>query len=131
MTDELFRIIWTGRLSGKTVASEPLPRAQALAEFAGHLGLRRAASVGLGRFRVMRDADYLRMPALPARANTYRGEAAKKPATVHHGDHVTTTSCGLTQETLPFLDNVTRLIGRVTCLQCLNVVCAESVGRSR
>ncbi|GIE35945.1 hypothetical protein Ait01nite_089900 [Actinoplanes italicus] len=128
MTADLFRIIWTGRLSGKTVVSDPLPRDQALAEFDSHLGLRRAASNGLGRFRVMRDADYQQ---LAVQGGVYRGEAAKKPATVHHGDHVMATSCGLAQDEMPFLDNVSLLISRVTCLRCLNVLCAESVGRSR
>ncbi len=128
MTADLFRIIWTGRLSGKTAVSDPLPKAQALAEFDSHAGLRRAASKGLGRFRVMRNADYQR---LTAQAGVYHGEAARKPAPVHHGDRVTTTSCGLAQDKLPFLDNVSLLISRVTCLHCLNALCASSVGRSR
>jgi hypothetical protein len=128
VTDDLFRVIWTGRLSGKTVASDPLPRDQAFTEFGSHRGLQRAASNGLGRFRVMRDADYKRLTAL---AGTYSGEAARKPAAVHHGDRFMTTSCGLAQDEMPFLDNVSLLISRVTCLRCLDALCAASVGGSR
>lgn len=115
-----YLVVWTKK-SGLTVTSESLTKEQALTQFDAMRNIQEACCQGRGRLRVMRESDY-RAP----RPTTYRGEAAKPLAPVHHGDRVMVTACGLAQDELPFTDNLTLLLSRVTCLGCLNALAGRS-----
>jgi hypothetical protein len=107
-----YLLVWT-KAAGPTVTSEPLTKDEALAQFDGMRSIKLAACQGRGRLRVMRAEDYQKPPSA-----TYLGEAARTPAPVHYGDRITPTACELTEETLPFLDQVTLRSSLVTCERC-------------
>jgi len=122
MAADLFRVVRTrvgsNGLLG-TVASEPLNRDEAMARFTD------CVTLGWDRLRVLNERDYKPSELGP---QTYSGEAAKRPAPVHYGFGLLPTACGLTEETLPILDRLTRRSSRVTCERCLAALAGQSGG---
>lgn len=115
---DLYRVVWT-RGTGPTTASEPLPRDEAMRQFDGLREIQAAASRGVGRVRVIREADY--QPALFGPQNApgvYRGEVARRQGEVHYGFSVLPTACDQPDRDLPPQDRVSRLSSQVTCERC-------------
>lgn len=64
MDHQMYRLVWTRRTQHtgeRTLASEPLTRAEALRQFDNCSEIRRSAGAGHGRLRVMPNDEYARI----------------------------------------------------------------------